>query len=335
MLLRLLREAFRTPKPHHSIVLALSSTVPLRHEFQLLGVDVFTLKEITTDYKKLSKFIKLLLKSPLSSIQCWMYHTFVFSVFFKFFFFKAPIIWHVRHGLGEINSYKFNTKWIIKFSSILSNFIPDKIVYNSLSAKLKHTEFGYNDSRAIYIANGFEVEKCLYRPIEKSVIPTFGVVGRIHHDKGQKELLEYLLERQSELLAFKFIFIGDGAQELGFKYKNKIKIMSMFSFMDSVENQSKIYENFDCLILPSLKEAFPNVLVEAMLYTKGFIGFKVGDVEQLSINKIGLVEPGNYQELLEKIKKYDTSYHLNRKQFQALVKKFNIIEITKEHMKLW
>lgn len=335
MLLRLLRENLRAHKKRQLIILSLSSKIALKYEYELLGVHVFFLKELLADKKKLSKFATLILKTRLTSIQCWMYHSFIFSIFLRLFFFKTPIIWHVRHGLGEIKSYKFSTKMVINISAKFSNLIPDKIVYNSHSAKIKHIELGYEESRAIYIPNGFHVENLVYRSIQKTGFPTFGVIGRIHGDKGQKKLIEYLLERQSELLSFKFIFIGDGAEEFGAHYKSKIKIPYMFSFMESVGNQLQLYENFDCLILPSLKEAFPNVLLEAMLYSKGIIGFRVGDVEELSINKNGLVEPGNYGELLEKIKKYDKSYHLNKKEFQALVKKFDITEITKEHIKLW
>jgi len=335
MLLRLLQENSRAYKKRQLMVLSLSSKVALKHEYELLGVCVFSLIEIFTGKDKLYNFIAPFLKSRLSSIQCWMYHSFIFSIFLRLLFFKTPIVWHVRHGLGEIKSYKFSTKIVIKSCAIFSRLVPRKIVYNSQSAKLKHTEIGYDERRAIYIPNGFQVKNLVHKPNPKTSFPTFGVIGRIHGDKGQKQLIEYLLERQNELLPCKFIFIGDGAVEFGASYKSKIKEPHVFSFMESVGNQSQLYAKFDCLILPSLKEAFPNVLVEAMLYSKGIIGFKVGDVQELSINNTGLVEPGNYEELFKKINKYDESYYLNKNQFEALGKKFNITEITQQHIKLW
>ncbi len=124
-------------------------------------------------------------------------------------------------------------------------------------------------------------------------------VGRLSAEKGHKYLIKAFSMIKNK--DWKLALIGDGSQR---QYlENLVSDLSLNGrviFLGSLTNFSKYLTQAKIFILPSLKEGFPNSLVEAMAMGKATISsdFFDGDNEIIDneINGI-LVSPGNINEL--------------------------------------
>ena len=124
-------------------------------------------------------------------------------------------------------------------------------------------------------------------------------VGRLSLEKGHKYLIKaFSMLKNKE---WKLALIGDGSER-----KNLEKMVSNLGLSDRVffygplTDFSKYLTQAKIFVLPSLKEGFPNSLIEAMAIGKATISsdFFDGENEIIENEKNGiLVSPGNVNEL--------------------------------------
>ena len=93
-------------------------------------------------------------------------------------------------------------------------------------------------------------------------------LGRIHFNKGIKEIIDGIRLLNSRTKNFRFILCGDGP-----KKQNIVKILSellnnRFRYEGVVRSEKKynILQRADILLLPSYYEAMPMSILEAMAY---------------------------------------------------------------------
>lgn len=138
-------------------------------------------------------------------------------------------------------------------------------------------------------------------PTEKKI---FAVVGRIFPDKGHRYFLEAfsrLVEKRSDIAA---VIVGDGPAGEDVSMQIEHLNLNGIVIMCGVRSDMKeIYKRIDYLIIPSLREGLPYVLLEAMLNRVPVVATPVGDIPLLvDDGKTGyLTEPGNVDELEEKM----------------------------------
>lgn len=90
----------------------------------------------------------------------------------------------------------------------------------------------------------------------------FGYVGRITKDKGINELFSAFLslENQAELLV---VGTAEGVDTLDKEVYKKAKENENILFHDAVKDIEKYFAAIDVLVLPSYREGFGNVIIEA------------------------------------------------------------------------
>lgn len=93
----------------------------------------------------------------------------------------------------------------------------------------------------------------------------YGFVGRITKDKGINELIEAYREVEERVSDTKLVFIGQFEKNhyLDETLLNYAKKNENIIFIDKVDNIEEYYPLFDVLILPSYREGFGNVVIEA------------------------------------------------------------------------
>lgn len=208
--------------------------------------------------------------------------------------------------------------WAEKLTSPLKN----KIIVNSESDYQAAIKFKVcSPNKIIKIHNGIDAEKLKFlskqeaKAFLSNKIPQheiqntkyiIGTVANFYRTKGINYLIEAinLLEAKNKPLDVKCIVIGDGKQrpeleKLIEKYGLKNKVFLAGRIPDAY----KYLKAFDVFILPSLKEGFPWIILEAMAAEVPIIATKVGALpEIIENNKHGvLIERKNSQILAEKI----------------------------------
>ncbi len=185
----------------------------------------------------------------------------------------------------------------------------DKIIVNSqfdFDCALKHKIAPAE--KLVKIHNGLDPNRIEFLPKEAAQqklglslnLPTVGAISNFYKTKG----LEYLIKAAKNINS-SFIIIGDGPER-----KNLENLIAELNLQDKVillgriPEARKYLKAFDILTLPSLKEGFPWVILEAMAAGVPIVATKVGALpEIITDNQSGfLVEPGNSQALAQKIK---------------------------------
>lgn len=143
----------------------------------------------------------------------------------------------------------------------------------------------------------------------------FGVIANYSTYKGHDLLLDaFAISKLNAKLAL----IGKDTHSLLDKCKtlgisDKVKIYGL------IENAGKYMSAFDYLVVPSLKEALSNVIIEAFFRKVPVIGTKVGGIPELLENNRGILAEPTKESLLKALNKAyqtkDNSFIDNAYQF--------------------
>ena len=133
---------------------------------------------------------------------------------------------------------------------------------------------------------------------------TYAVIGRLYPDKGHRFFLEALAEVLKTGRPVYGVIVGDGPARHEIArlvvQLNLEKHVRLYGFRSDMQ---AVYECIDCLVIPSLTEGLPYVLLEAMANRVPLIATTVGDIPALIENGRNglLVPPGDASAVAERI----------------------------------
>lgn len=251
------------------------------------------------------RLIFLLYKLKPDIVQTWMYHSdFLGGIAAKLSGIKR-IFWNIRNT--DIPQKNISaTGIIIRLCSILSYFIPEKIICCANSAKIRHVELGYSVKKMIVIPNGFEIinysSSCnASKKLRSDLcidddILVIGVVGRYDYLKGYDVFVDaayLILNKINKKIVF--LCVGrnvDTNNKLLTDHIKRLGMESNFRLVGEVNNTFDYYSIMDIFCLPSRAEGFPNVIAEAMLASLPCVVTDVGDAA-IIVDREGVVVPPN------------------------------------------
>lgn len=131
-----------------------------------------------------------------------------------------------------------------------------------------------------------------------------GTIANFYPEKG----LSFLIESADQILKKKdniiFVVIGDGLERPLLEKMIEVHgLQKKFILAGRIKNASKIMKAFDIFVLPSIKEGFPYVLLEAMLAGTPVVATHTGGIPEIVENgKTGLLTlPKNPDGMAQKI----------------------------------
>lgn len=129
-------------------------------------------------------------------------------------------------------------------------------------------------------------------------------IAALHPRKGLKFLLKAMREIIEQKNSTKLVIIGEGPEKKDLmKLAEKLKIAKNVKFLGHQENIPKILKSSDLFVLPSVKEAFGLVLLEAMAAQVPIVATNVGGIPEIVEDKKDglLVEPRDAEALAKAI----------------------------------
>ncbi len=161
---------------------------------------------------------------------------------------------------------------------------------------------GVADEKVAKIPNGVDLDRFrsavpkLRNEIGIANDPVVGFVGRLVAEKGGA----FLVRAAQQVLAVHpnttFVLVGEGpAQQEWQALACQLGIGKQIVFSGARDDMPEVYASFDMLVLPSLIEALPMCLLEAMAAGKPVIATRVGAVPGLVVDaQTGLLlDPGD------------------------------------------
>ena len=327
-------------------IISLSGKNDRKRELVDLGCDVieFPLKDKPIrNLGKLISYLKTVRKAHPKYIVGWMYLGNILATFcFLIGRERHHLTWSIRQSLSFWKNEGIWSKTIIYLNRFLSK-LPNTIIYNSLFSMKQHHKFGFHGENAVFIPNGFNVissnnvtiNRKKFRNqqgyVEKDIV--FGLVGRFHPVKGHELLYQVWKHEFEHRPNIKLVVIGEGVQS-GWKALGSVS--KNITLLDKVEDAKTLMCGFDCLILCSQAEAFPNVVGEAMSLSLPVIATDVGDVKSILPNIQTVIEAGDVNALKASMKSFVTLSALQRRSVglenrQIIEKSYNIKKVGKLH----
>lgn len=133
-----------------------------------------------------------------------------------------------------------------------------------------------------------------------------GYVGRMEEPiKGGMVLLQALAILRLTLEEYQAVFIGDGRDRARLEEVSiQLGLHGKVSFLGEKKNPLPFMANLDLLVVPSLAEGSPNVVLEAMALGVPVLASHVGGIEELIQHRVTgwLVPPGDPGELAQAIR---------------------------------
>jgi len=235
--------------------------------------------------------------------------------------------------------------------------LKDKIIVNCESDRQLAIKYKIcSTEKIIKIYNGIDPEDLDFLPKEEAInylnskvkmqnaklqVKTqnlIGCVANFYKTKGLPYLIEaaHLLNSKFKIQNSKFLIIGDGKQRsLLEALIKKYNLENTVFLLGQIPDAYKYLKAFDIFVLPSLKEGFPWIILEAMAAEIPIIATNVGAIPEIIENgKEGiLIEPKNSQILAEKFFWFLNNQGRAKKmgiKAREKVKKFSLQKMLKE-----
>lgn len=143
-------------------------------------------------------------------------------------------------------------------------------------------------------------------PLQPRVDVVVLFLGWVERNKGVYEMVEAVARFRAVLARAHFVICGAGSQLEPLRHRvAEAGLQDHFEFRGWVRGEAKMRALSECdfLVLPSHREGFPNVLLEAMAAGRPVLASAVGAVPELVVPEITglLCRPGDSQDLGEKL----------------------------------
>ncbi|GAA0538478.1 glycosyltransferase [Rheinheimera aquimaris] len=260
--------------------------------------------------KKLYQLYRLLKKVRPDVVQTWMYHSDLIGGVIARLAGVRKVFWGIRNSILTPELSKRSTILVSRICSLLSYFVPYKIICCADKALSVHASLGYRRSIMEVINNGYVLSKFnqdsnlatdfLSEIKYEDTEVLLGCVGRFDPNKDHKNLLNALAIVKKQGLNFRCCLVGnqmtkDNPQLRTWINSNnldqEVLLIGLRSDIPAVMNAIDIH------ILSSVAEAFPNVICEAMACGTPCVSTDVGDAA-IIVADTGWIVPASDATLL-------------------------------------
>ena len=224
--------------------------------------------------------------------------------------YKIQVIYRIG-GWAFRDPRAFWKNWLILLAEKITAPLKDLIIVNSevdrqLALKYKIVP----ERKLVKIYNGIDINSLIFLSRKEArsrfgldqTTKIVGTMANFYRTKGLENLIEAaykLIEVRPD--SIKFVIIGEGRLRPGLeKLIKKYRLENKVLLTGRIPDAYQYLKAFDLFVLPSLKEGFPWVILEAMAAEVPIVATKVGAIPEI-LGEEFLVEPGNPQKLAKKI----------------------------------
>jgi glycosyltransferase involved in cell wall biosynthesis len=230
---------------------------------------------------------------------------------------NVPTRVHLLRGL-KLETARGIKRVILLCTERISARCAHVVICNSQSLLARVREFRIAPEEKLTVlgkgsSNGVDTQR--FRPAASQIrkrlgismdVPVIGFSGRLTRDKGLPELIESFESLLPQMPNAYLLLVGwfDAAEDaLDYSLRERIESHPRIILTGFVNDTSPFYRAMDVLVLPSWREGFPNVLLEAAASGVPVIATNcTGSCDAVVSGVTGLlVDPGNSAALCESV----------------------------------
>lgn len=263
------------------------------------------------DFKSIIKFRKFIKEKNINLVNV---HGYIAGFYIRVALVGLPIkvVWTMHVDIMDVPNLTRRKKLVRKFiEDFFNRFFTSKIVCVSKSLANRIPKWVSKRTPVEVIYNGIDTKifksTSAVNKIENKQDLILGFISRLSIQKGIPFLLESVKELANLNVNFKLLIVGEG--DLRKDVEKFIAANSLQKYVEILgfkKDVSLILNKIDVLILPSLFEGFPMIILESLATATPVIASNVNGIPEIIQNgKNGfLTTPKNPHEITESILKY-------------------------------
>jgi glycosyltransferase involved in cell wall biosynthesis len=223
---------------------------------------------------------------------------------------------YTAHGWTYLEPLPFYQRWLYLLMEKISVHLRDATIVLSEKEKNIALQYGTAKKDSVYvIPNGIDLNKIklLSREEARKKLDikdigylTIGVIANLYKTKGLKHLIEAIniLKNKYSISNIKTIITGEGHERKNLETQvKKLNLENNIYLVGAKDNAYQYLKAFDLFVLPSVKEGFPYVILEAMAAGLPIVATKVGALPEIINEKENgpLVPPADPEALAQAI----------------------------------
>jgi glycosyltransferase involved in cell wall biosynthesis len=190
---------------------------------------------------------------------------------------RVPVRIYVLRGL-RLETLKGLKRWLLLLSERLASWCSQHVVCNSESLRAKALALGVAPATKLRLlghgsTHGVDVDRFSPGPDEvkeelgiPESAPVVGFVGRLTRDKGVPELIEAFEDVVALIPSARLLMVGwfdESEDALSKELRARIISHPRIIYTGFVPDTAPYYRAMDLMVLPTWREGFPNVVLEA------------------------------------------------------------------------
>lgn len=254
--------------------------------------------EERTEFGFVSGLLKILF-TKFNVVISHFYFTHLLLCFMSIFVFRESKKIFLIHSGYYLNTFsKFEQNLIAFLRIIFSRFQKGDIVYTSKFAQSSHIEIGWPSGRVLHNISIIPKEvvlNCKKLITSNNPKVKIGFVGRDHPDKGIDFLLEIIKAYQnSQSVEFFSIITSPKTNYSNLNLSNS-------DFGTETSNIYQYLGKIDILLVPSINESYPMIILEALNVGCTVVAASVGGIPEITSDRLHLIKERNLSVWVKKI----------------------------------
>lgn len=223
------------------------------------------------------RLASLLRRNRPDLVHTWMYHADLVGGVAAHLAGIRALAWGIRHTDLSVSANKWTTLAVVKACALLSPWLPDRVTVNSEAARKAHVSAGYVANKMVVIPNGFDLSRFVRNASARGVLREIlgvdatallvGMIGRYHAQKNHLGFVSAMAAVHALRPKVHFVLVGAGVDDRNAQLVKAIRVAGLESVVHLLgprDDIPQLMAGLDVLALPSVGEAFPNVVGEAM-----------------------------------------------------------------------
>jgi len=307
-------------------VLSLSAADEISYKFRGSGINVLSTASGKKNGRGINAFkgFRILLKHPHNIVHAHMFHACLLACCAKLLRPSLKIIFTLHNN----HVPQLHRKLLMFITRPLRK---NDIIFPGMQLKW------FQKSNAVSVSNGIDTSRFIHLHIEKPPLFTCAFVGRLSEEKNPLFLVELA---RSLLPEHNFMIRVAGEGPLKSKLAERISEANLddhFIIHGHVDNVDHLLAGCHCLLIPSLWEGMPLVLLEAGATGMPVIATPVGNIPSLLNNNNGYIgDTGRFRSMVtEVMNNYGEALIRARRLMQQVHEHYSIDRSYHEHMQLY
>lgn len=243
-------------------------------------------------------------------VHTWMYHANLVGGLAAFGS-GRPVLWNIRANRITRDVERAATVLLARTSGPLGWLVASRIVCNSDAAIRAHARWGYPRGRMLRIDNGFDTARLapdasVRRALRARLavpddVPLVGMLGRYSPIKGHDGFAAAAMRVAACVSAPAFVLAGPGVDAPESPLRDAARALGGRMHLLGPTKPEAYFPALDVAVVPSVDEAFPNVLGEALSCGVPAVVTDVGDCARVLGDAGRVVPPRNPAALADAI----------------------------------